>query len=88
MTLTDEGLDTDLESLLDFELDVPCDVSHKCGLAAKWYAMTACCGWTIVLCDEHKDAIIALMEKKVLTQCEKCESIGTFNILIHKIERL
>jgi hypothetical protein len=84
----DIELDMDFMAELEELSAIPCDAYAKCGLEALWSARTACCGDVLLLCDEHHEALLSVMEKKILTECGKCHSIGSFNMMISTIERL
>lgn len=88
--MQDIELDMDFMAELEELSAIPCDVSAEtnCPLEAEWAAVTACCGFILLICQEHYEAMLALMEKKELVMCQRCPTMGSFNIMITSIERL
>lgn len=52
-----EDVDTDLFTVLDFEYEVPCDMS-TCDRVAAWTTIFSCCGANVLYCEEDFTEIV------------------------------
>lgn len=73
--MTTIELDMDLMEELASLSAIPCDVHKRCGLEAQWYDVLACCADTLLLCQEHQDALESVLKKLTEVECGKCHTL-------------
>lgn len=89
MTVADIELDMDLMEELDSLSAIPCDIVQRCGLEAQWYDVLACCGAdTLLLCQEHQDALEAVLKKVPEIICGVCQTVLPSDKAIAIVDRL
>ena len=74
-TITEQEVDTDWITVLDFDHAIPCDGEDD--HTAVWKIVTSCCGKNIFMCQEHMDRLLEAFTDPYIffMDCEFCLNI-------------
>lgn len=86
MTAVIEEVNIDPLTLIDFELEAPCENADQCGGSAEWKFVRSCCGEQNLTCTECKVWVLDWLSRQKNVRCFVCDSISPVEKIFMTIE--
>ena len=79
--------DVDWLTLIDYELEKPCETKRGCDKVAEWRFILKCCGGSIFFCTQHKEFEVqwVIRHSGQVVNCLKCQHRFPLGVLITDI---